>query len=77
MRIRQGKRIGGPTFDENERLQRLDCRTRIDQPLDIADSHGDLTIAMDHSDRTAVATFNHLTACNFHQDRVGIHKWEV
>ena len=76
MRIRQGKRIGGAAFEEGERLQRLDCRTRIDQSLDIADSHGGLTIAMDHSDCPAVATFNHLTACNLHQDRVGIHKWE-
>jgi hypothetical protein len=60
-------------FDEQQRLQRLYCRARIDWPIDLAELNEDFPIGVGHSRASAVAALNQSTAYDFDKDRIIAH----
>jgi len=60
----------GTAFDQGQRLQRLDRRTRIYRALDIAEARNNGSGGIGHTDRPAMTAFDHFAARHFDEHRI-------
>jgi len=68
--VGDGEPLGGAGFDQRQRLQRLDRRTRIDRALDVPPGGDDSPVRADDGGCGAVAAFDGATPRDFDSGRI-------
>ena len=69
--VAEAEAVGGAALDQRQGLQRLDRRTRIDGPVDVAEGEHHPPVRVDHGARPAMGGFDPLAAQDFDDDRIG------